>query len=128
MIEKHDKKNIGILGFSFKEGTDDLRFSPIVEVAEYLLGKGYVLKIYDKNVSISKLTGTNKEFIDKHIPHLSNLISDDIKNVVEGSEIIVITHKINEVFEMIPKNTDKIFIDFARVTDRKFENYEGLSW
>lgn len=128
LIEKYHKKKIGILGLSFKEGTDDLRFSPIVEVAEYLLGKGYFLKIYDRNVTVSKLTGTNKEFIDMHIPHLSNLISDDIENVVKESELIVITHKIDGITEMISKHTGKLFVDFARVTDKKFENYEGLCW
>jgi len=128
LIEKHGKKNIGILGFSFKEGTDDLRFSPIVEVAEYLLGKGHVLKIYDKNVSVSKLTGTNKEFIDKHIPHLSDLISDDIEQVVKDSELIIITHNIKGVANIIPKYKDKFFVDLARVTDESFGNYEGICW
>jgi len=128
LIEKHNKKNLGIIGFSFKEGTDDLRFSPIVDIAEYFLGKGYVLKIYDKNVSVSNLTGTNKEYIDKHISHLSNLISDDIEQVIKGSELVIITHKIKEIAKMIPQYNNKIFIDFTKVTNKKFDNYEGLCW
>lgn len=128
MIEKYNKKKVGILGFSFKEGTDDLRYSPIVEVAEHLLGKGYSLKIYDKNVTLSKLTGTNRDFIDRHIPHLSELITDDIDNVIQTSDLLVITHKILGVAEMIKKHPDKIFIDLVRVTIEKFTNYEGICW
>ena len=128
LIERHANKSVGIMGLSFKEGTDDLRYSPIVEVAEYLLGKGYDLKIYDRNISISKLTGTNKEFIDKRIPHLSNLISDDMEKVIEDSELVVIAHKIKGISDIIPKYPNKFFVDLARVTDEHFENYEGICW
>jgi GDP-mannose 6-dehydrogenase len=128
LIEKHGKKRVGILGFSFKEGTDDLRYSPIVEVAEYLLGKGYMLKIYDKNVTLSKLTGTNKDFIEKHIPHLSELITDDIEKVIHTSELLVITHKIPRVADLIQRYPEKIFIDLVRVTNDKPSNYEGICW
>jgi len=128
MITKHRGKKIGILGLSFKEGTDDLRYSPIVEVAEYLLGKGYEINIFDKNVSISKLTGTNKEYIDNHIPHLAVLVSDDINRVIDLSDVLVITHKIDRVVEYIEKYSDKFFIDLARITNNKYPNYEGICW
>jgi GDP-mannose 6-dehydrogenase len=128
MIEKQGKRNIGILGFSFKEGTDDLRYSPIVEVAEYFMGKGYNLNIFDKNVTVSKLTGTNKDYIDKHIPHLSDLITANIDKVITLSEVLIITHKLDGVADLIEKYKDKFFIDLTRVTDKKFENYEGICW
>ncbi|MGV9206198.1 MAG: nucleotide sugar dehydrogenase [Promethearchaeia archaeon] len=128
LIEAQKSKNLGILGLSFKAGTDDLRFSPIVEVAEYFMGKGYNLSVYDKNVNISKLTGTNKDYIDKHIPHLSDLITGDLEKVITSSDIIVITHKINGVEEYIKKEPKKYFIDLARITDNKFDNYEGICW
>jgi GDP-mannose 6-dehydrogenase len=128
MIEKYGIKSIGILGLSFKEHTDDLRYSPMVEVAEYFLGKGYQLSIYDKNVCLSQLTGTNKDYIDQHIPHLSALISDNVDDVLKKSDLIVITHKIDGVGDLIEKYQDKFFIDLTRVTNKKFANYEGICW
>src|SRR5439155_18258505 len=84
------RKKIGLLGFSFKAGTDDLRESPLVILAEALLGKGRALKIYDKNVSMAKLVGANKEYIEQQIPHLSSLLCQTIAEVVSESEVIVV--------------------------------------
>lgn len=128
LIESKPNRKLGILGLSFKAGTDDLRYSPIVEIAEYFLGKGYLISIYDKNVNLSKLTGTNKDYIDRHIPHLSELIYDDKKKVIEMSEILIITHKIDEIVHYIEKYPEKYFIDLARITDKKYINYEGICW
>lgn len=128
LIESKNRKKIGILGLSFKEGTDDLRYSPIVEVAEYFLGKGYSLYVFDKNVSLSKLSGTNKDYIDKHIPHLSELLSDSIEEVVEKSELLIITHKLDGVKEIVEKYKDKKFIDLVGAYDINQINYEGICW
>lgn len=128
LIEKYASKKVGILGLSFKEGTDDLRYSPIVEVSEYLIGKGYSLSVYDKNVTVSKLTGTNKDYIEKAIPHISDLVTDNIEKVVLESEILVITHKIPGVSDLITKYPEKTFIDLVRVTDEIPTNYEGICW
>jgi GDP-mannose 6-dehydrogenase len=84
------KKRIGLLGFSFKAGTDDLRESPIVILAEALLGKGYELRIYDRNVSLARLVGANKEYIDEQIPHLSSLLCETIDEVLDHSDVIVV--------------------------------------
>src|SRR5213592_749709 len=89
-IVETGKKKIGLFGFSFKAGTDDLRESPMVILAEALLGKGLQLRIYDKNVSLAKLVGVNKEYIEKQIPHLSSLLSDTIDDVINTSEVIVV--------------------------------------
>ncbi|MDP2223528.1 nucleotide sugar dehydrogenase, partial [Nitrosomonas sp.] len=81
MIVDKGNRKIGILGFSFKAGTDDLRESPLVEVIEYLLGKGYELKLYDKNVSLAALTGANQDYILNHIPHISKLMASSMDEV-----------------------------------------------
>lgn len=128
MIESKQSKKIGILGLSFKAGTDDLRYSPIVEVAEYFLGKGYSISIFDQSVNLSKLTGTNKDYIDNHIPHLSELISDDMNKVVENSDTIIIAHKFQRIDNYIIKNPNKSFIDLVKITDKKYNNYEGICW
>ena len=129
LINNLGSKNVGILGLSFKAGTDDLRYSPIVEVSEYFLGKGYKLKIYDRNVKLSRLTGTNKDFIEEHIPHLADLITDDVDEVIQSSDIIVINHKLKEFTGIVEKYPNKRFIDLARIIDQKSEgNYEGICW
>lgn len=128
LIELQKRKNIGILGLSFKAGTDDLRYSPIVEVAEYFLGKGYSIKIFDKNVTLSKLSGTNKEYIDKHIPHLSELLYENIDDVIVNSELLIITHKIEGIKDLIEKYDNKKFIDLVGVYEGSRNNYEGICW
>src|SRR3954465_13535307 len=85
-ILDNGKKQIGLLGFSFKAGTDDLRESPIVILAEALLGKGLSLCIYGRNVSLARLIGANKEYIEKQIPHLSSLLCNTIDEVIDQSE------------------------------------------
>src|SRR5579884_2405005 len=76
LIMKRGHRRIGVLGFSFKSGTDDLRESPMIEIIERLLGKGYDLQIYDKNVQLAKLVGANRDFILSRIPHISRLMVD----------------------------------------------------
>src|SRR6184192_3042627 len=97
------KKRVGLLGFSFKAGTDDLRESPTVILAEALLGKGVSLKIYDRNVSLAKLVGTNKEYIERQIPHLSSLLCNSIDEVIDGSEVIVVGNQAPEFVEALTK-------------------------
>ncbi len=130
LIIAHNKKNIGFLGFSFKAGTDDLRNSPSLKVIETLIGKGYEVKIYDKNVHISVLTGTNKKYIDSHIPHLSNLIVENIDELINNSEVIVVTTKEEEFSEKLINIHNKHIIDFVRIDERllKKENYSGICW
>ena len=129
MVMEKGVKKVGILGLSFKKGTDDLRYSPVVDLAEKLLGKGYSLRIYDKNVNISKLTGTNKKYIDQHIPHLSDLISDQLDQVVEHSDLVVISHKEPEFDCINTRYPDKTFIDLIKIKDGVSNgNYEGICW
>jgi len=132
LIKKTKKKKIGIFGFSFKPGTDDLRESPMVELIETLLGKGYKISIYDKNVSIAKIFGANKQYIEKEIPHISSLMSSSIEDVLSRSEVLVIGNN-SEEFKKIPglMRKDQIIIDLAKIVDGKNEKkskYEGICW
>ena len=132
MVVETGRKRVGLLGFSFKAGTDDLRESPIVILAEALLGKGYSLCIYDRNVSIARLVGANKEYINKQIPHLSSLLSDSLDEVLEQSEVIVVGNGSPEFAEALKKTRpDQIVIDLFRLkVDPKDipAQYTGICW
>ncbi len=130
IIESKGKRKIGILGLSFKAGTDDLRCSPIVDVAEVLLGKGYEISIYDRNVKVSQLTGTNADFIAAKLPHLHEMISDDLDAVCRESDVLVIANKEREFDELPQRHPHKIIVDLVRqFTELDYDgNYEGISW
>ena len=126
------KKNVGLLGFSFKAGTDDLRESPMVILAEALLGKGVSLRIYDKNVSLAQLVGANKEYIEKQIPHLSSLLCDTIDEVIDGSEVIVVGNQSPEFVDALASAApDQIVIDLVRLPiygSLLQAEYRGICW
>jgi GDP-mannose 6-dehydrogenase len=126
------RKRIGLLGFSFKAGTDDLRESPIVILAEALLGKGYQLCIYDRNVSIARLVGANKAYITTQIPHLSSLLCESIDDVLERSDLIVVGNAASEFSDALARTRpDHIILDLVRVTtprDRIPGEYRGICW
>ena len=126
------RKKVGLLGFSFKAGTDDLRESPIVILAEMLLGKGLSLCIYDKNVSLAKLVGANKEYIERQIPHLSSLLCPSIEQVIDTSDVIVIGNKSAEFAEALTRcRPDQIVIDLVRlpiVGSLLQADYRGICW
>jgi len=126
------RKNIGLLGFSFKAGTDDLRESPIVILAEALLGKGCTLRIYDRNVSLARLVGANKDYIDRQIPHLSSLLCDTIAEVVEQSEVVVVGNQSPEFADALMKTrSEQIVIDLVRVPvfgSLVPAEYRGICW
>lgn len=130
LIMAQGKRKIGILGLSFKAGTDDLRCSPIVDVVESLLGKGFEIRIYDKNVKVSELTGTNKDFIMAKIPHLQHFVSSDLEAVCEESDVLVVTNKEREFAELLARYPGKIVVDLVRQwKDVDYAGrYEGLSW
>ena len=130
VLEK-GKKKIGILGFSFKAGTDDLRESPMVELTERLIGKGYDLRVYDRNVSLACLHGANRDFILNRIPHISRLMVPSVEEVIAHAETIVIGNAAPE-FAAVPKliGDGQSIIDFVRVCDlRTIQGlYEGICW
>jgi len=130
IIESKGKRKIGILGLSFKSGTDDLRSSPSVDLVENLLGKGYEIHIYDKNVRISQLTGTNADFIAAKLPHLHEIITDDLDAVAAVTDVLVITNKEKEFAELPIRYPHKVIVDLVRqYKELDYEgNYEGISW
>ena len=130
VIEKGSKK-VGILVFSFKAGTDDLRESPVVELTERLIGKGYDLRVYDANVKLAAIHGANRDYILNHIPHISRLMTRTIDEVLDHADTIVIGNAAPE-FHDIPKRLkdDQTVVDFVRITDSRSVSgvYEGICW
>jgi len=131
MIYSTRKRKVGILGFAFKGGTDDLRESPVVSLIETLIGKGYKLSLYDSNVSYARLLGKNREYIEAHVPHMVALIKDTVKQVCDESEVIVIGNKSMEftnVFDLV--SSDQLIIDLVRLDGNRTShgNYVGICW
>lgn len=130
MIVEKGNKRIGILGFSFKAGTDDLRESPLVEVIEYLIGKGYELKLYDKNVNLAALTGANQDYILNHIPHISKLMASSLDEVLKFAQTIVIGNGAAE-FRNVPDEIkpEQVVVDLVRIVPKlSGEQYDGICW
>lgn len=131
LIMQKGHKKVGVLGFSFKAGTDDLRESPVIEVIERLLGKGYDLRIYDKNVSIASLVGANRDFILNRIPHISRLMVNHVDAILDHAQTVVIGNK-DPDFRNVPNQLrdGQSIVDFVRITDHRSENgkYDGICW
>ena len=131
MILGLGKKRVGFLGMAFKPGTDDMRESPLVEVIETLLGKGFQVKIYDRNVSASALIGANKRFIEEHIPHLSSLLVERAEDVVATSQVVVVGYASAEFAAALKSmRSDQMIIDLARIEGRESlaAAYDGICW
>jgi GDP-mannose 6-dehydrogenase len=131
MILRTGKRKVGVLGFSFKAGTDDLRESPMVALIEALIGKGIQLAIYDRDVSLARLFGANKEYIEREIPHISQLMRANLGEVLEASEVLVIGNK-SEEFRQIESQlrSDQTVIDLVRLFDGRQTkgSYQGICW
>jgi GDP-mannose 6-dehydrogenase len=132
LIAATGRRRIGLFGLSFKPGTDDLRESPLVELAERLLGKGYELRIYDDNVAVSRLMGGNREFIERRLPHLGELLADSIEDVLAHADLCVVGCKDPEVLAALDAAGDRVIVDLVRLPDaetrRANPGYFGLGW
>jgi GDP-mannose 6-dehydrogenase len=130
-VIEQENRRVGILGLSFKAGTDDLRESPVVELAERLIGKGYELRIYDRNVSLATIHGANRDYILHRIPHLARLMAPSLEEVLEHGQTLVIGNSAPE-FSDIPRrlNDGQTIIDLVRVCDSRSVSgvYEGICW
>ena len=136
MIRATGRRRIGLLGLSFKEGTDDLRESPIVTLAEQLIGKGYELCVYDRNVRLSSLLGANREYILNHIPHIGRLMVDRPEQLFEHAEVVVVASADPEfaaLLERLPPGVS--VIDLVGAANRAagagsagMEGYDGIAW
>jgi GDP-mannose 6-dehydrogenase len=131
MIMDKDNKKVGILGFSFKAGTDDLRESPVVEVIERLLGKGYDLRLYDRNVKLASLVGANRDYILNRIPHISRLMVERIEDILGFAETIVIGNGDKEFRGVVDRLRDgQVVVDLVRITQSQSVagKYDGICW
>jgi len=131
-IVRMRKRKVGLFGLSFKPGTDDLRESPLVELAEQLIGKGYRLLIHDPNVSYAALYGSNKAFIEREIPHIREILREDAREVVQHAEVLVIGHLAPATREVIlaEHRENQVIVDLARaLTPETLRgHYVGLYW
>jgi GDP-mannose 6-dehydrogenase len=126
------KRRVGLFGLSFKPGTDDLRESPLVELAERLHGKGYDLRIHDANVSLSRLIGANREYIETRLPHLAQLLAGSVSEVLEHAEVCLVGTRDPAVLRALPRGDGRVLIDLIRLPDaearRADPGYVGLAW
>jgi GDP-mannose 6-dehydrogenase len=131
LITAKGHKRVGILGFSFKAGTDDLRESPLIEVIERLTGKGYDVRIWDRNVRMASLVGANRDFILNRIPHIARLMLDSIDAVLHHAQTVVIGNKDPDFQNVLSRlRDDQAVVDFVRIADGvgKRGNYDGICW
>lgn len=126
------RRKVGFVGLSFKTGTDDLRESPLVTLAERLIGKGYELRIYDPEVHLARLLGANKSFIEKHLPHIGQMLHADLDSVMADSEVLVLGSSSPAVLDAVAANVrdDQVLVDLVRVPAGHAlqARSEGLCW
>jgi len=131
LVADAGSRRVGVLGLAFKAGTDDLRESPMVEVVERLIGKGYDVRIYDANVSLAKLVGANKSYILDQIPHISDLMVASIDEVLDHAGTVVIGNR-DPAFQALaehPRPGQRV-VDLVRIVDRRSDGneYDGICW
>jgi GDP-mannose 6-dehydrogenase len=131
MVRRTGARRIGVLGFSFKAGTDDLRESPMVALIEMLIGKGYDVVIYDRSVSLARLTGANRAFIEKEIPHIGKLMRETIDEVVSHADLLLIGNKGPEFKDALANlRDDQVVLDLVRLSETPPDHpgYTGICW
>jgi GDP-mannose 6-dehydrogenase len=131
MVRATGARRIAVLGFSFKAGTDDLRESPVVELIERLIGKGLEVVVYDRSVSLAALSGSNRAFIEREIPHIASIMVESIEEAVAHAEVVVVGNPDAE-FQGIAERirSDQRLIDLVKVasTGTLGDRYAGVAW
>ncbi|MGH3613085.1 MAG: nucleotide sugar dehydrogenase [Pseudonocardia sp.] len=132
LVAATGRRRVGVFGLSFKPGTDDLRESPLVELCERLIGKGYALRVHDANVSLSRLMGANREYIEQHLPHLRDVLTESVHDVMDHAEVVLVGSTAPAVVAALDDAGDRIVIDLVRLPDaeqrRQQKGYFGLAW
>jgi GDP-mannose 6-dehydrogenase len=126
------KRRIGFIGLSFKTGTDDLRESPLVTLAEQLIGKGMQLAIYDPEVHLAQLLGSNRRYIEQHLPHIGQLLCADLDQVIEASDVLVLGQGGEKVRSSLASRSrsEQLVLDLIGLSDPRDvrAKLEGLCW
>jgi GDP-mannose 6-dehydrogenase len=132
LLTANGRRRVGLFGLAFKPGTDELRESPFVELAERLIGKGYDLRIYDPSIHLPSLTGTNREYIEEHLPHLKQLLAETAGEVVEHAETCIVASRHAEVGRALEGADGRMIIDLVRLPDtadlQRRAEYHGVAW
>jgi GDP-mannose 6-dehydrogenase len=132
LLTANGRRRVGLFGLAFKPGTDELRESPFVELAERLIGKGYDLRIYDPSIHLPSLTGTNREYIEEHLPHLKQLLAETPGEVVDHAETCIVASKHAEVGRALAGAEGRLIIDLVRLPDtaelERVSEYHGVAW
>jgi GDP-mannose 6-dehydrogenase len=132
LIERAGSKKVGILGMSFKAETDDLRGSPVVRIVETLVGKGYGIAVYDPNLDLDRIMGTNRQFLDEEVPYLPSILRNGIKDVVDECHVVVVANKSREFREVIElMRSDQTLVDLVGIVEDESQvkgRYIGICW
>lgn len=132
MVLRSGKKSIGMIGLSFKSGTDDLRESPLVVLAETFIGKGLTLRIFDPEVNVARLMGANRQYIEESIPHIASLMSSSCEEVIQGAELLVVGLNDKAIIEQVHAlaTSDQLVLDLVNIPEKEklAAQYYGVCW
>jgi GDP-mannose 6-dehydrogenase len=132
LVERTGRKRVGVLGLSFKAGTDDVRESPVIALVETLLGRGYAVNVFDEIIDPGRLIGTNKTFLERELPHIASLLRTSIDDVVADAEVVVVANGAAAFRQVSGRmREDQILVDLVgatRVNGELRGSYEGIAW
>jgi GDP-mannose 6-dehydrogenase len=132
LVEASERRKVGILGLSFKAGTDDVRESPGLTLAETLLGRGYDVVVYDQNVDPSRLIGSNRAFLERELPHIASLMRDTLEDVLDEADVLIVTNTNPEYRQILdltrPNHRVVDLVGLANDRDSTYPAYDGICW